>query len=591
MFRPRGGTHQCLYSSKLQLFGRYLRRNSTGSSSISSDQNRRRRKLLAVAAAAVTVGTATAAYGVHYFHDHFGGTEGLYRALVFYSLAVPKYVIYRYHQYMNSPQETWDALDRETSQQGLQLILQLRGFFTKCGQMCAANVGDAFPPIWQETMAVLQDQCPTEDFDTVVLPIIKEELGEKRFHELEWIDPVPIGSASIGQVHRAMLKDGSPVVIKICYPHVERLLRGDVRTIRAFCEVAQPVHVPGIKEVERTFHTEFDYRDEAQNLDLVRSNLTSAGIAGPDGLCTVPRPFREYCTKRVLVMEELKGDKLPEALKTDVRQWAEIAGVSVEELAKQQTSKTAEEFGSIIAALDAERKVQNAWNRIYNTTMGVFGTFRPYADKSSLPLNHAKIVDDLISIHGHEILVDGVYNADCHPGNILLCRTKDGSPQLGLIDYGQTKKLTKKERHLLCQIIIALADNDRDKVVQLMKVAGFTSKRMDPDVIFVYAKVSYDEDSKELTNGKHIQMVGQFFDAFCRLYALRAHNLFSFRTSTIKFMEEIQSRDPIIALPECFLMVGRTSIFLRGLAHALKQSRSCAKIWRPIAERVLREDL
>jgi len=96
-----------------------------------------------------------------------------------------------------------------------------------------------------------------------------------------------------------------------------------------------------------------------------------------------------------------------------------------------------------------------------------------------------------------------------------------------------------------------------------MKEAGFQSERMDPEVIFLYAKVSYDQDSKELTNGKHIQM----------------------------FMEDLQSRDPIKQLPEKFMMIGRASILLRGLAHALKQSRSVAKIWRPIAERVLKDDI
>lgn len=93
--------------------------------------------------------------------------------------------------------------------------------------------------------------------------------------------------------------------------------------------------------------------------------------------------------------------------------------------------------------------------------------------------------------------------------------------------------------------------------------AGFQSQRMDPGVIFMYAKVAYDQDSRELTNGKHIQL----------------------------FMEDLQSRDPIIHLPTNYIMIGRASILLRGLAHTLKQSRSVAKSWRPLAERVLKEDL
>jgi aarF domain-containing kinase len=148
-------------------------------------------------------------------------------------------------------------------------------------------------------------------------------------------------------------------------------------------------------------------------------------------------------------------------------------------------------------------------------------------------------------------------------GNILLCRRENGSHQLGLIDYGQVKTLTKEERHLFARIIIALDDGDKDKVIMLMKEAGFRSKRMDEEVIYLYAKVCYDQDSKELTNGKHIQM----------------------------FMEDLQSRDPIIHLPTNYIMVGRASILLRGLAHTLQQSRSVAKSWRPLAEYVLSNDV
>jgi aarF domain-containing kinase len=506
--------------------------------------------------------SGTAVYSTMYFHDHFGGTEGLYRALSFYSLAIPKYVVYRYHQWIQSPDHVWDELDKETSQLGLDKILELRGFYIKCGQMCASNIGDAFPVVWQDTMSVLQDQVPPEDFETVILPILRSELDYDRIFDS--VDPIPIGSASIGQVHRATLRDTlQPVVVKICYPHVERLLRGDVRTITAFCEVAQPVHVPSLKEVEKQFATEFDYRAEAENLRLVRDNLTRAGLCGPGRLCVMPEPYRELCTKRVLVMEELAGEKLVDVLKRDARVWAKHAS---KWLSNQDSERqvTREQLETYLAGLETSRRVQNALRSVYNWSYGLwFGTQLEYQSKVELPHNPAKLVDDLLLIHGHQVLVDGRFNADCHPGNFLLCRNKDGSHQLGLIDYGQVKTLTKEERRLLARIIVALDDDDKDEVVKLMKEAGFKSQRMDPDVIYMYAKVSYDQDSKELTNGKHIQM----------------------------FMEDLQSRDPIIQLPGNYIMVGRTSILLRGLAHTLKQSRSVAKSWRPLAEQVLNEDI
>lgn len=85
---------------------------------------------------------------------------------------------------------------------------------------------------------------------------------------------------------------------------------------------------------------------------------------------------------------------------------------------------------------------------------------------------------------------------------------------------------------------------------------------MNEDNIYLYAKVAYDQDNKDLTGGKHIQI----------------------------FMEDLQAKDPIDELPRDLLMVSRASIMLRGLAHHLQQSRSVAKIWRPLAEHVLLEE-
>ena len=106
-------------------------------------------------------GVVVASLGsVAYLNEYLGGSEGLLRTVSFYSLAIPKYITYRYHMIMNSPDEVWNTLHRETSKVGLAKIMELQGFYVKSGQMAAANIGNAFPPIWQETMAPLQDACP-----------------------------------------------------------------------------------------------------------------------------------------------------------------------------------------------------------------------------------------------------------------------------------------------------------------------------------------------------------------------------------------------------------------------------------------------
>jgi len=528
--------------------------------------------LIAIGSAA----TASAA-AVKFMHDEVGGMDALNRTVNFYSLAIPKYIQYRTHMFLGSDDELWDELDRETSQQGLDKILELRGFYIKSGQMCAANIGNGFPRIWQETMSILQDQCPSKPFP-VVRSIIEADYGKPLEEIFVSFEEEPIGAASIGQVHRAKLHNGKDVVVKIMYPEVEDLFRGDVRTIKMFARVAQPVHVPPLEEVERQFMTEFDYVQEAIQMDKVRKNLEKAGLAGKNKLSVVPKPFLELCTKRVLVMEELKGEKLPEALKKDIELYAESAGMTVKEFKAREEAKvrdmkrkgedisgpSAEEFDMYIKLIKAKKRAENVAALLHNYTVGWLPGYKKkdYNSKRVLPINQAKLIDDLIMIHGHEVLVDGYFNGDCHPGNVLMLGVAEGKPQLGLIDYGQVKSLTKAERLRMCKIIIALANDDKKQIVRLMAEAGFKSKSMNEDVIYKYAKVSYDEDNDELTEGKHIQM----------------------------FMEDLQARDPIDQLPDCYIMVGRTSVMLRGFAHALRQSRSVAKAWAPIAEKVLQSE-
>eukprot|EP00934_Nitzschia_sp_Nitz4_P007771 Nitzschia sp. Nitz4//scaffold4_size323378//22787//24687//NITZ4_000612-RA/size323378-snap-gene-0.438-mRNA-1//-1//CDS//3329553255//7761//frame0 len=518
----------------------------------------------------------TVAGGFKYMHDHVEGTEGLMRTFKFYKFGIPKYIEYRWHMFRKSSDEAWAKLDHETATTGLELAYELEGFYIKAGQMVAANIGGAFPEVWQDTMSVLQDQVPPQEF-SVIKKIVANELEFDSVFAT--FDETPIGSAAIGQVHRATLKDGTPVVVKVRYPNVEKLLRGDIRTIKMFAQVAQPVHVPALEEIEKQFMTEFDYVQEAQQLETVRQNLFRAGLEGPGKLCRVPKAYLEYCTTRVLVMEELHGGKLADGLKEEMRFQAMRQGKTTKEYltevkkqekdAKEKGEElkgpSADDYDVYISLLNKQRQATNFMRRIHNWSVGLVPGVapKPIEDKSNLPINHAKLVEDLLHIHGHEILVDGYFNGDPHPGNILLLRGDDGTPGLGLIDYGQVKKLSKETRHLFARLVIALDDGDKDRVVELMKEAGMKTKNMNKDVIYLYAKVSYDEINDQVLQGKHVQM----------------------------FMEDLEARDPVVQLPKELLMASRCSLLLRGLAQALHQNRRVSTAWRPIAERVLNEDL
>ena len=371
----------------------------------------------------------TVAGGIKYMHDHVGGTEGLARTMSFYSIAIPKYLEYRLHMFKESPDEVWDELDRETSKLGLEKILELRGFYIKSGQLAAANIGNAFPPIWQDTMSVLQDECPPEPFG-VVKRTIETEYGKPLEEIFSSFDETPIGAASIGQVHRAKLLDGTNVVVKVMYESVERIFRGDVRTIKMFAQVAQPVHVPPLEEIEKQFMTEFDYKKEGEQLAKVRENLCKAGLVGDDTKqFAVPKPYLDLSRKKVLVMEELKGEKLANALKSDMAKHAARAGETVEQFKAEQEEKvrqlrkkgivnvgpSAKEYDQYVRLLEHSRKLENAGKMAYNYSLGWLPgmEWKKFVDRNTLPLiNHAKLVDDLIYVHGWEVLVDGYFNGE-----------------------------------------------------------------------------------------------------------------------------------------------------------------------------------
>lgn len=141
--------------------------------------------------------------GIKYVHDHVEGTEGLQRSLSFYKFAIPKYVQYRWHMFLQSPDEVWNQLDKETAATALDVAYELEGFYIKGGQMVAANIGNAFPKIWQDTMTVLQDQVPPQKF-SVIKEIVSSELDfDNVFATFE---ESPIGSAAIGQVRERTCK-------------------------------------------------------------------------------------------------------------------------------------------------------------------------------------------------------------------------------------------------------------------------------------------------------------------------------------------------------------------------------------------------
>jgi aarF domain-containing kinase len=100
-------------------------------------------------------------------------------------------------------------------------------------------------------------------------------------------------------------------------------------------------------------------------------------------------------------------------------------------------------------------------------------------------------IDLLVDVHGHQIFHDASFNADPHPGNIL--ELSDG--RLGLIDFGQTKKLSHKERDDLARVVVALGSKaDNNEIAEAMRRAGFKSSLDTDDTLAEYATLFFDSD-------------------------------------------------------------------------------------------------
>jgi aarF domain-containing kinase len=288
------------------------------------------------------------------------------------------------------------------------------------------------------------------------------------------------------------------VVVKVQYPEVERLFRGDVRTLILFCKIAQPVHVPALEEIEKQFMTEFDYLEECRKLTTVRGNLVKGGWA--PGRCQVPEPVPELSSKNVLVMEELEGAKLVDALHADAERYAAMLGKTLEEFLKEEemnTLKDGERRGpskevmdAYIAVQDAKRRASNLAGLVANAVWFWWPGYekKRWVGKETLPINHGRMVDELIDVHGHEIFVDGYFNADPHPGNMLLLDQKTGSPRIGLIDYGQVKELSRENIVILSKMMVALQEDNEPEMARLIFEAGYKTKEMRPDLAAKYAR-------------------------------------------------------------------------------------------------------
>ncbi len=203
------------------------------------------------------------------------------------------------------------AISRISSQERLRMMLEELGpTFVKFGQMLSTR-SDIIGEDYAEELAKLQDNMkpfPPEQ----AKQIIADELGSKVGSLFASFETEPLASASIGQVHRAVLKNGKRVVVKVQRPGIFEKVKEDLRIMR-YLALQADRHIPEVKEYdpiylvdefERSIMKELDFSREAKSAVRLKNNLKD------DKGVYVPGVYEELCTKKVMVMEEVRGEKL-----------------------------------------------------------------------------------------------------------------------------------------------------------------------------------------------------------------------------------------------------------------------------------------
>lgn len=222
-----------------------------------------------------------------------------------------------------------EALARQTQEKRIRLALtELGPAFIKLGQLLSTRPDVVGIPLATELQS-LQTAVPADPAGQV-RQLIEDELGQPVSELFEDFEDEPIASASIGQVHRARLKSGENVVVKVQHHKIESLVKQDLEVLSGLAQLADgiPEFAPyrpsaTAAELGRALRRELDFGREERNLQQFGL------LWGNNSEVRIPRPFTDYCTPRVLTMERIDGIKL-----TD-RGQLEASGISLPEVARR----------------------------------------------------------------------------------------------------------------------------------------------------------------------------------------------------------------------------------------------------------------
>jgi len=222
------------------------------------------------------------------------------------ALVLPRYWLLLARERVGRPaaDADWDRTHAAAARQLHRLALDLEGGLIKAAQI-AGSRADLVPKPFIDELGRFLDDVPPRPFADL-RPFIEAELGAPLDTIFASVDETALGAASLAQVHRARLRDGSDVVIKIQYPEARRIIPLDLRMLRGVVGLVQRMQDSVdlrsvVGEITRFVEMELDFRREAESTRRLGAVLAARADV------RVPHIYDQYTRDRVLVMEYLEG--------------------------------------------------------------------------------------------------------------------------------------------------------------------------------------------------------------------------------------------------------------------------------------------
>ena len=297
------------------------------------------------------------------------------------------------------------------------LAIALGGLMIKLGQFLSSRL-DVLPRSITNELSGLQDEVPAEELDAL-LSVATAELGGPLSEHFAWFDEEPLAAASLGQAHRARLRDADAdelgfrdVVVKIQRPHIQQVIEVDLAALRRvgrwltrYRPIASRANVPGlIEEFAHTSLNEVEYLAEAANAERFAENFAA------DPRVKVPRIVWELTSRRVLTMEDVSAIKIAD-----------------------------------------------------------------HAAITAAGIDRGQVATVLVESYLQQIFRDSFVHLDPHPGNLFVTPITDPAPgepawKLTFIDFGMMGEVPENLREGLTEALISVGLRDGARAVRSMEI-------------------------------------------------------------------------------------------------------------------------